>query len=299
MIEVRFMTKLILSVIFSVFTLKADASINPLFGPGNDFFERYKELLVDIRTQRLTPEAAKAEFQDIMRLLRENFPNHIPETEIDNIVFPLVGSNLNAVGGYGRGFYVRNFNLFDYSVNGSHPAHDIFIYDPNQDCIDDRKNEFIDIVSVGHGVVLATEKAWSDTSSYRGGNYVWVYDFERGGLWYYAHHRKVVVEPGDIVKPGDKLGEVGRTGFNAKQPRSDTHLHLMYLALDEEFTPVPKNFYSWLQNAKTISKSNSADQDEFRIFKAGSYEFLKAITFDEIYSSRKIKAFKPLKMKKV
>lgn len=279
--KIKRMKLLILVGLFSVFSLKADASINPLFGPGNDFFERYKELLVDIRTQRISPDAAKAEFQQIMMLLRENYPNHFPESEIGNIVFPLTGSNLNAVGGKGKGFYVRNFNLFDYSVNGSHPAHDIFIYDPNQDCIDDRKSSFVDIVSVGHGVVLATEKSWSDTSSYRGGNYVWVYDFERGGLWYYAHHRKVVVEPGDIVKPGDKLGEVGRTGFNAMHRRSDTHLHLMYLKLDDELSPVPQNFYSWLKEAKTISKSSTADQDEFRIFKSGSYEYLKSITTEK------------------
>jgi murein DD-endopeptidase MepM/ murein hydrolase activator NlpD len=163
------------------------------------------------------------------------------------------------VGGAGNGFYVKRFNLFDHSVSGSHPAHDIFIFDPDQDCVDNRKQEYVDIVSVGNGVVLAVEKDWTDTSEYRGGNYVWVFDIERGGLWYYAHHRKVVVEPGQIVLPGNKLGEVGRTGFNAKNKRSDTHLHLMYLEMDCSYTPQPKNYFKWLKEAYTLSKSTKAE----------------------------------------
>lgn len=249
----------ILFTVFSVFGLKSD-HVNPFaFSEDSTVFSRYKELLVNIREKKITPIEAELEFKSIMMVLKEAYPNTLDSSQSSNLVFPMTKSNYTAVGGSGTGFYIKQFNLFDHSVSGSHPAHDIFIYDPDQDCIDNRKQEYVDIVSVGNGVVLAVEKDWTDTSEYRGGNYVWVFDFERGGLWYYAHHRKVVVEPGQIVTPGNKLGEVGRTGFNAKNKRSDTHLHLMYLEVDSAYYPQPKNYFKWLKEANTVSKSTLAE----------------------------------------
>ncbi len=249
----------ILFTCFSVFGFKSDQI--PAFSFPNDssVFVRYKQLLVDIREMNISPVEAERRFKVLASTLREAYPNTLDNDQISSFVFPLTRSNYSAVGGSGTGFYVRKFNLFDQKVSGSHPAHDIFIYDPDQDCVDNRKKDFVDIVSVGHGVVLAVEQNWADTSAYKGGNYVWVFDVERGGFWYYAHHRKVVVEAGQIVRPGDKLGEVGRTGFNAKSKRSDTHLHLMYLDLDDDFYPTPKNYYEWLKNAETIDFAGKAE----------------------------------------
>jgi murein DD-endopeptidase MepM/ murein hydrolase activator NlpD len=102
-----------------------------------------------------------------------------------------------------------------------------------------------------------------------------VFDFERGGFWYYAHHRKVVVEPGQIVKPGDKLGEVGRTGFNAKNKRSDTHLHLMFLELNEELYPQPKNYYEWLKGAATVNVSSKAEISRSKLPEVVSLKAIK------------------------
>jgi peptidoglycan LD-endopeptidase LytH len=250
----------ILFAFFSVFGFKSD-QISPFTFPNDSsVFSRYKKLLVDIREIKKSPMEAEMEFKSIASALKSAYPNRLDSNQISRFVFPLTRSNYSAVGGSGgSGFYIKEFNLFDHSVSGSHPAHDIFIFDPDQDCIDNRKKEFVDIVSVGHGVVLATEKDWTDSSEYKGGNYVWVFDFERGGFWYYAHHRKVVVEPGQIVKPGDKLGEVGRTGFNAKKKRSDTHLHLMFLDLDDDLFPQPKNYFEWLKDAETIILSTKAE----------------------------------------
>ena len=259
----------IIFVFFSAFGLESDHISAFSFPNDTSVFTRYKRLLVDIRELRLTPSEAESEFKDITSLLKSEYPNTLDSSQITNFIFPLTKSNFTAVGGKGTGFRIRKFDLFDYTVSGSHPAHDIFIFDPDQDCMDNRKNEYVDIVSVGHGVVLAVEKNWSDTSDYKGGNYVWVFDYERGGLWYYAHHRKVVVEPGQIVIPGDKLGEVGRTGFNAKVKRSDTHLHLMFLELDENLYPVPKNYYEWLKGAYTINKSTKAAPLRSNLLKIG------------------------------
>lgn len=249
----------ILFAFFSILSIKSDISPAFTFSNETDYLLRYKNLLINIREEKISPLEAEMEFKSIMRFLKEEFPNSGDFSESQTITFPLVKSSISAVGGRGKGFYARKYNMFDHSVTGSHPAHDIFIYDPDQDCIDNRKNEYVDVVSVGHGIVLAVEKDWTDSSAFKGGNYVWVYDFERGGLWYYAHERKVVVVPGQIVQPGNKLGEVGRTGFNALNRRSDTHLHLMFLELDESLYPWPVNYYEWLQNADFISKSTKAE----------------------------------------
>ncbi|MCP9766914.1 M23 family metallopeptidase [Lacihabitans sp. LS3-19] len=249
----------ILFSFFSILSIKSDISPAFTFSNETDYLSRYKNLLIDIREEKISPIEAEMEFKSIMRFLKEEFPNSEKYRADQEIVFPLIKSSISAVGGKGRGFYDRKYNMFDHAVTGSHPAHDIFIFDPDHDCIDNRKNEYVDVVSVSHGIVLAVEKDWTDSSDYRGGNYVWVYDFERGGLWYYAHERKVVVVPGQIVQPGNKLGEVGRTGFNALNKRSDTHLHLMFLELDETFYPWPVNYYEWLKNAEFLTKSTKAE----------------------------------------
>ncbi|MBX2951377.1 MAG: M23 family metallopeptidase [Leadbetterella sp.] len=244
----------------SVFCVKPESDTTFSFREHPHFFEKYRELLVNVRNYYVTPREAEHEFKAIMQELRRKFPNTLSPGEYIPLVFPLAGSNVSAVGGRkGNGYYVREFNLFDQSVSGSHPAHDIFIYDRNQDCIDDRRGEYVDVVSVGHGIVIAVEQNWQEGSIFRGGNYVWVYDLERGGLWYYAHNRESVVVAGQRVRPGDKLGQVGRTGFNAAQSRSDTHLHLMYLELDEDLYPHPVNYYEWLQDAETVYVPTKAE----------------------------------------
>ncbi len=249
-----------LLVFSSVFCFKAESDTALVFREHPLFFEKYKELLVNIRNYYVSPEEAEGEFKAMMLELRRKFPNTLVPGEYIPLTFPLVGSKISAVGGRrGNGFYVREFSLFDQSVSGSHPAHDIFIYDRNQDAIDDQRGEYVDVVSVGHGIVIAVEHHWQEGSLFRGGNYVWVYDLERGGLWYYAHNRISVVEAGQRVRPGDKLGEVGRTGYNAIKSRSDTHLHLMYLELDDDLYPHPVNYYEWLQDAETVYRSSAAE----------------------------------------
>jgi len=249
-----------LLLVSSVFCFKPESDSAFLFREHPHLFEKYRELLVNVRNYYVTPPEAEEEFKAIMKELRRKFPNTLTPGEYIPLVFPLAGSNVSAVGGRrGNGYYVHQFDLFDQSVSGSHPAHDIFIYDRDHDCIDDRRGEYVDVVSVGNGIVLAVEHDWQEGSVFKGGNYVWVYDLERGGLWYYAHNRISVVQAGQRVRPGDKLGEVGRTGFNAARSRSDTHLHLMYLELDDDLYPHPVNYYEWLKDAETVYTSTTAE----------------------------------------
>ena len=69
-------------------------------------------------------------------------------------------------------------------------------------------------------------------------------------LVYYAHNSKIDVVPGQWVNAGDKIAEMGRSGFNAFLPRSPTHLHLMVLGLTDTGLPIPVNTYAWLLNSE-------------------------------------------------
>ena len=211
----------------------------------------YKDLLLDIRTEKISPQEAEARFKKIVKSYHDQYPPYESDTASLAMVFPLLGKNYKAVGGAGKGFYARQFNLFDHTIAKSHPAQDIFIYDVNKDCKEDGTEKYIDVLAVRDGIVIAVETDWEHSQDYKGGNYVWIYDTATGGLWYYAHQRKVYVVKGQKVKAGDKIAEVGRTGFNAATNRSDTHLHLMYLSIDDTFYPKPLNTYQWLKEATT------------------------------------------------
>ncbi|MGR3810667.1 M23 family metallopeptidase [Jiulongibacter sp. NS-SX5] len=235
----------------------------------------FKELLVAIREEKIDSQTAELEFKRIINELHSIYMPAEYDSLAMNLVFPLRTKNYKSVGGRGRGFYARHFNLFDHSVAKSHPAHDIFIYDVNRDCKDDNTDEYVDVVSVNDGVVIATETEWTEEMGYKGGNYVWVLDFKSGGLWYYAHQRVVYVKEGQIVEQGDKIGEVGRSGFNAERNRSDTHLHLMFLKIDKAGNPTPVNHYPWLKKAKTVYETHLPEHRPRKVIDAAPLPGMK------------------------
>lgn len=212
----------------------------------------YKQLLVDIREYKLSPQQARERFQEMMMILKKAHPTARYDSTQVQICFPLMGFDFRAVGGRGSGYIPRGYDLFDQTKKGSHPAHDIFMKDKDQDCRDDRTGDYVPVLSTSDGIVIATENGWQAGSEYRGGNYIWIYDTATGGLWYYAHQREIYVKTGQTVRAGQKIALVGRTGFNAAMPRSDTHLHMTYLRIDEEGNPFPVNTYGWLKNATTL-----------------------------------------------
>ncbi|KAB7732424.1 peptidoglycan DD-metalloendopeptidase family protein [Rudanella paleaurantiibacter] len=234
---------------------------------------QFQGLYVEIRQQTVTPSEARLRFSQIMNGLKARFAGNgasagaimgadtltpADSVSLDSLqrsgnyfVFPLRGYGPSAIGGtHGEGYRGKGFDLFDYNVRGSHPAQDIFIRDTNQDCLDDRSRQPVDILAMTSGLVLAIETGWQPGSEYRGGNWIWVYDPVMHGLFYYAHNNVVDVTPGQWVQAGQKLATMGRSGYNAYKTRSPTHLHLMYLHLLPDGLPVPRNTYSWLLTAR-------------------------------------------------
>ncbi|MDB5148667.1 MAG: family metallopeptidase [Mucilaginibacter sp.] len=173
----------------------------------------------------------------------------IPKTQW---IFPLKGYTSNAIGGtHGNGYFDKGYRYLDGNKHGAHPAHDIFINDKNQDCIDDHTGKPVDVIAVDDGWVIACTNQWEPTSDMRGGKFIWIYHQATHIFSYYAHNNIIFVHPGSYVKQGQKIAEVGRTGYNAYKKRSPTHLHFSAFKLVDGI-PVPYNPYEQLKKAKTL-----------------------------------------------
>ncbi len=169
-------------------------------------------------------------------------------------VFPVAGYSSEAIEKRGKhGFVASGYDFFSGNSHGGHPAYDIFIRDRNQDNRDDRTGRAVQVLSMTGGVVVALENEWRQGSKLRGGRYIWIYDPANNLMVYYAHNEELFVKLGMIVKPGDLLAVIGRSGLNAAKHRSPTHLHISVLRLTDG-QPLPVPVYSELQRAKNLSK---------------------------------------------
>lgn len=226
------------------------------------YCQQFQTVYVQIRERSITPDSARHAFSKVMLGLQQKFssndsrrPDSLQRDSLRRtgryFAFPIRGYTPAAIGGtHGEGYRNVGFDLFDFKVRGSHPAQDIFVQDRNQDVLDDRTSAPVDVLSMSNGLVLGVETDWLVGSEYRGGNWIWIYDPTMNGLFYYAHNNEVVVVPGQWVQAGDKIAEMGRSGLNAYQSRSPTHLHLMYLQIQPNGLPQPIDTYPWLLTAR-------------------------------------------------
>lgn len=219
----------------------------------NDQPAKFDTLYKQIRDGLITKEDAVPK----IKLLAEELTEYYRSKGLEKIsnsewVFPLRGYGADAIGGTnGSGYIIADYDFFDGNRHGGHPAHDIFIHDRNQDCIDDVTGEPVDVLSMSGGVVVSLDKEWDTGSDLRGGKYVMVYDPFSNALFYYAHNNAVNVNIGDVVRPGDKIAEVGRSGLNAYKKRSPTHLHISFFLINDGDI-IPDNIYKDLLNARRM-----------------------------------------------
>lgn len=208
--------------------------------------------LNNLNTFILLGSIKKAEASRQFNMLITQLKNIVPADNTSSWIFPLQGCNYHAIGGTnGNGYSDKGYHYLDGNKHAAHPAHDIFISDRNQDCIDDKTHQPVNVVAVTDGVVIACVNEWDTASALRGGRYIWIFHPQLNIITYYAHNRAIFVKPGDMVKQGQKIAEVGRTGYNAYKKRSPTHLHFSSFHLIKGL-PVPYNCYMQL---KTISRT--------------------------------------------
>jgi len=200
----------------------------------------FNRLNTQVRDGKLPRDRARKELASLLPALNDfYYRNGGVKFSSGEWVFPLRGYGASALGGSRRhGYDPRGYDWFDGNRHKGHPSFDIFIRDRNRDDRDDRSGSFVQVLSLTGGLVVARETAWEPGSRLRGGKYIWIYDPASEALVYYAHNRELLVGIGTIVKPGDPIALVGRTGLNAYRKRSPTHLHVTYLVWkDNSFVP--------------------------------------------------------------
>jgi len=212
--------------------------------------DQFNTLNTAIRDRTIQKSEAKDQFRTLIAAIRnEYYTSGAKDYPVTEWVFPLKGYGYKAIGV--NGYHKAAYDYFDGNKHKGHPSLDIFIHDKKQNSLDDLTNKPVSVLSLTGGVVVAVENSWETSSSLRGGEYIWIYDPIANSLIYYAHNSKVLVQIGDLVKPGDTIAEVGRTGLNAHKRRSPSHLHLTYLSIVNEL-PVPKNIYKGLLRSKLL-----------------------------------------------
>ena len=206
-----------------------------------------------IRDGRVAKEQAQEQLGKLIGQIRsEYYASGGPDYPESTWVFPVQGYDVKAIGGIGdKDYQLGGYDYLDGNRHAGHPSLDIFIRDRHQRGLDDRTGQPVQVLSITGGVVVALEKQWDPACDLRGGKYVWIYDPAAAVLVYYAHNSEVLVEVGDLVRPGDILARVGRTGKNAWPRRSPTHLHLTCLSLATG-RPVPRNIYRELVGSRSL-----------------------------------------------
>jgi murein DD-endopeptidase MepM/ murein hydrolase activator NlpD len=209
---------------------------------------KFNDLNTAILNNTLSAKKARLQF----KLLINNIKAHSPVLIKSTWCFPLQGYSYTAVGGVrGNGYFDKGYNYFDGNKHTGHPAHDIFIHDKNQDCLDYRTKLPVAVLCVEDGVVIANCTTWDADSKLRGGKYIWIYHPQSNTLTYYAHNQQIFVKVGDVVKQSQKIADVGRTGFSAYKKRSPTHLHFSAFRLINNL-PLAYNCYYQLVKAKNL-----------------------------------------------
>jgi len=220
----------------------------PLRAQDKDYYIRFNQLIRGIELGRIPKAKAEKELQEYLK----NLPSsklgvHKPW------IFPLAGYDFHAIGGNaGEGYQEKGYSFLDGNKHKAHPADDIFILDRNQDNLDDRNLKPVQVRSILDGVVIAENDEWETVSKLRGGKYIVLYHPEARIFSYYAHNQKIFLKPGDWVKAGQEIAEVGRTGLNAYKKRSPTHLHFSSFRIVEGSLR-PFNPYGELKNSWTNS----------------------------------------------
>lgn len=265
MLPANFTKAIVISLYLCLFASKqtyaAEPDLNELLNQPEvrtkttePLYSSFNDLNSSIRDGRIDKIAAQKELFARLSEISADYHQRGGRDYLQNEwFFPVAGYNAGAIDkGRSHGFVASGYDFFSGNRHGGHPAYDIFIRDRNQDSLDDRNGKAVQVVSMTGGVVVALEKEWQPDSKLRGGKYIWIYDPANKLLVYYAHNEKLFVELGNIVKPGDLLATMGRSGLNAAKRRSPTHLHLSVLNV-KNGQPTPLNIYRYLQQAQIMS----------------------------------------------
>lgn len=210
--------------------------------------ERWHNTDVMIWDRKIDRDDAVDSIEYYVPLAVKEFKTHgITTTKRNEWAFPMSGWTSVTYRDNGKDYRDEKFDYFQGGESKGHPAHDIFILDKNNDGVEDSLNIKIYATSMVNGLVIGVHSVWKVGDFYRSGNYVKVFDPESEALFYYSHLDSVFVVPGQVVKAGDPVGYIGRTGRKAINGR--THVHIAYYKIDDG-EPVPQDIINDLYAAE-------------------------------------------------
>jgi len=223
-------------LIFALFLIGSPGLLLSQIDPASEWHLLY----LKIRDRLIAKEEAQRRLRELEILIKKTYSVNLKKDIGDRLCFPLKGYSPTSIGGkQGSGYKVEGYDFFDGNQHKGHPGHDLFVRDRNQDGLDDETGKPVDVLSASSGIVVSVNLDWRPPSPIRGGNYIWIYEPPRGRYYYYAHLNDVFVKVGQIVFKGDSLGTVGRTGLNAYQKKSPTHLHFtVHQSLKGDLKPI-------------------------------------------------------------
>jgi hypothetical protein len=202
---------------------------------GADPLSLWLNLETNIRDGSITRDSAEAAFPVVYSMLQVS-ANQYSYNSAKPWRIPVENGSLADFGKGGfrpdiryGGSTICGYNFYDGNRHGGHPAYDIFVPDNDFDCLNDRTKRAIRLLAPVDLFVMSTNEHWQPGSEIRGGNYIWAMLPDSNIILYFAHLNTVCVKPGAFVRQGDEIGAVGRTGKNADNPKSPTHLHMMVL----------------------------------------------------------------------
>lgn len=194
----------------------------------------FDALYLKIRDGLIAKPEAQNEIANLVPQIKKYYTVHGVEGSDSSFTFPVRGYNYKHIGGNnGDGYITAGYDFFDGNKHGGHPAFDIFIYDKDQDCLDDSTGKSVDIMAITSGIIISAVAEWDTASQVRGGVCFILYDPLNDRIYYYAHNSHNYVRTGDIVKKGQLVAVMGRSGLNAYKKRSPTHLHIMCMKIEK------------------------------------------------------------------
>jgi hypothetical protein len=239
-----FMLKLffIILIIFSAesFSQQTDTALA--------LFERWDKVDLLIMARKIPKDAAIDSIAKFIPQSNAFFKkSRLKTTERENWVFPMLHWTKIDYRSGGSDYGDVYFDYFQGGESSNHPAHDIFINDNDSNGIEDVTGKKVEALSMVNGIVFAVVSDWTPGDNRRGGNYVKIYDPQTEAMFYYSHLDSIFVKAGQIVKAGEVIAYVGRTG--RKAIKGKTHLHIAYYPIENGY-PKPEDIIDDLYAAQ-------------------------------------------------
>lgn len=237
--------KIIILFIFALIAIET-------FTFSQSVFERWHKTDQLIRDRKIDEDAAMDSIMLYVKLGKKEFKTYgIPGTKRSDWVFPMKDFTWYSYRSDGKDYKDEFFSYFQGGEFKGHPAHDIFIIDKDTNSIEDSTGRHVPAVAMVTGIVLSTYSSWFRADYLRSGNYIKLFDPESEAIFYYSHLDSVFVKPGDLVKAGDEIGYIGRTGRKAIYGK--THIHIAYYKIVDG-DPIPEDIIKDLYNSQARMK---------------------------------------------